>query len=108
MRKLATILFAAILSIGFVSSVASASVDKGQKLIIKKLKKHCAKSGIKDGAVLAAKHTQAQWKKINDEGKLAEEIKNLCPESKPLKEKYLTHIFDFLHNYASDSGNVPS
>ncbi len=104
MRKLMTLIFATILSLGLMSSVANAGVEKGQKLIIKKLKKACGFNG----GVLAKKHTQEEWKKIQDEGKLAEEIKLLCPKSKPLKKKYLTHIYDFLHNYASDSGNVPS
>ncbi len=104
MKRFLSILFAAVLSVGFMSSVANASVEKGQKLIIKKLKKACGFNG----ATLAAKHTQAEWKKVKEEGKLAEEFKKLCPNSKPLKEKYLPHIYDFVYNYASDSGNVPS
>ncbi len=111
MKKLLTILFSAALSLAFISSVASADVAKGQKLVVKKLKKDCKKSGVKNGAELAAKHTQAEWKKINDEGKLAQELQTICPKvnaKKALKDKYLTHIYDFLYNYASDSGNVPS
>ncbi len=108
MKKLASVLFAAALSLGFMATTASADVAKGQKLVVKKLKKACKQSGVANGAELSAKHTQAEWKKINDEGKLAEELKRICPKSKPLKKKHLTHIYDFLYNYASDSGNVPS
>ncbi len=111
MKKMFSIFFAAILSLGFISTVASADVDKGQKLIVKKLKKACQESGIKNGGALAAKHTQAEWTKIQKEGKLAEEIQKLCPKAdakKALKDKYLAHYYDFLNNYASDSGNVPS
>lgn len=104
MKKLATLLFAAIVGLSFVSTAAFADAAKGQKIIIKKLKKSCGFNG----SVMAGKHTQSEWKKINDEGKLADEIKNLCPKSKPLKEKYLPHVYDFLYNFASDSGNVPS
>ncbi len=106
MRRLASMIFAAVLALGFMSSTASADVAKGQKLVVKKLKKPCGFNG----ATLAAKHTQAEWKKIKDEGKLKEELMKLCPKvkDKALKDKYLSHIFDFLHNYASDSGNVPS
>ena len=39
---------------------------------------------------------------------LNDEIKKFCPEAKPLKDTYVEHIYDFLYNYASDSGNVPS
>lgn len=104
MKKLATLLFVAIVGLSFASTAAFADAAKGQKLIIKKLKKACGFNG----AVMAGKHTQSEWKKINDGGKLAEEIKTMCPKSKPLKDKYLPHIYDFLYNYASDSGNVPS
>ncbi|NKQ41877.1 MAG: cytochrome C [Sulfurovum sp.] len=108
MKKILMILFATLVGLGFMATTASADVGKGQKIVLKKLKKACAKSGIEDGGILAKKHTQAEWKAANDAGKLNEAIKTLCPEAKELKEKYMTHVFDFLHNYASDSGNVPS
>lgn len=104
MKKIATILFAAIIGVGFMSTSAFADAAKGQKLIIKFLKKPCGFNG----AVMAAKHSQSEWQTINDEGKLADEIQKICPKAKPVKEKFLPHIYDFLYNYASDSGNVPS
>ncbi len=88
----------------FVSVSAQADEKKGQKIIIKKLKKDCGMNG----AELAKKHTQDEWKEINDGGNLPAEIKKICPDSKPLKEKYYPHVYDFLFNYAIDSGNVPS
>ena len=59
---------------------------------------------------MAGKHTQDQWEKIHQDGKLADEIKTLCPNVKDgaVKDKYLEHYFDFFYEYASDSGNVPS
>jgi len=88
----------------FAVTSANADVGKGQKVIIKKLKKDCGFNG----SVLAHKHTQAQWKSINDNGALGQEILTLCPKAKPLKQKYIPHVYDFLYNFALDSGNVPS
>lgn len=87
-----------------VSTNVQADVGKGQKVIIKKLKTDCGFNG----SVLAHKHTQVEWKKINDTGALGAELKTLCPKSKPLKQKYLPHVYDFVYNFALDSGNVPS
>jgi len=95
---------AVILSLG--ATVASADAAKGQKLYSKKLKKACGFSG----AVFAAKHTQDEWTEIEESGKMADEIKSLCPhvKEKALKAKYLKDYYDFAHDFASDSGNVPS
>lgn len=99
-----TLLYICI-GMSLVMSQSFASPSKGQKIIIKKLKKPCGFNG----AVLAKKHTQDEWKKIYYEGKLNEEIKRFCPKVKDdLSKKYSRHVYDFLYNYASDSGNVPS
>jgi hypothetical protein len=89
-------------SLGATSAMADAG--KGQKIYSKKLKKACGFNG----AVMAKKHKQSEWKSINSSGKLGDEIKKLCPASKPLKDKYLKDLYDFFYNFASDSGNVPS
>jgi hypothetical protein len=106
MKKFAKIALAAtiILSVGATSAVASP--DKGQKLYVKKLKKACGISG----AVAAGKHTQAEWTEIKDAGKMADEIKAICPNvtDDALKDKYLPNYYDFFNEYANDSGNVPS
>ncbi|WP_458700506.1 cytochrome C [Sulfurospirillum sp. 1307] len=104
LKRLLTLLFAAVVSLSFVSTTAFAGVAKGQKIFIKKLKKPCGFTG----GVMAKKHTQAEWKALNEAGKINEEIVNICPKAKPLKDKYVTHVYQFLYNYASDSGNVPS
>ena len=95
---------AIVLSMG--ATTASADVAKGQKLFTKKLKKDCGISG----AVMAGKHTQGEWEEINEAGKMADEIKTICPkvQDKAIKAKYLNHYFDFFKEYGSDSGNVPS
>ncbi len=106
MKRLATLFFAALLGLGFVSTAAFADADKGQKIYSKKLKKVCGFNGAK----FAAKHTQDEWEEIWEEGKFEDEIQNLCPAYKKgyLKESQLKHIYDFAYEYASDSGNVPS
>ncbi len=104
MKKLATLLFIATLAIGFVSTPVFADVNKGQKIFIKLMKKPCGYTG----GEMAKKHTQEEWKAINDAGKLNEELLKECPSAKPLNKKYVPHVYDFLYNYGSDSGNVPA
>ena len=102
MKKLLKVLVC--VSLFIFATTAVADMKKGQKVIIKMLKKDCGFNG----ADLAKKHTQANWKMIYDQSNLPSEIKTLCPNSKPLKEKYYPHVYDFLYNYALDSGNVPA
>jgi len=104
LKKLLILLFAAVVGLSFVSTSAFAGVAKGQKIYIKKMKKPCSFSG----GVMAKKHTQAEWKALQEASKLNDELVKFCPNAKPLKEKYVSHVYDFLYNYASDSGNVPS
>ena len=104
MKKLLFLFFVLIASVGFVSSVTYADTAKGQKIFIKKMKKPCGMTG----GDMAVKHTQDEWKAINDAGKLNEELLKFCPDAKSLKDSYVPHVYDFLHNYASDSGNVPA
>jgi len=104
MKKLFTLIFAAVVGLSFVSTASFADAAKGQKIFIKKLKKPCGF----DGGTMAKKHTQDEWKAIQDSGKFNDEITKFCPKAKPLKKKYVSHVYDFMYNYASDSGNVPS
>jgi len=104
MKKLLT----ALMVVGILVAPASLMADaiKGQKYFTKKLKSSCGISG----AALAGKHTQEDWKEVNEAGKLKDEIKAICPNVKDsaLKDKYMQHYYDFLFEYASDSGNVPA
>lgn len=104
MKKIISLIFVAIVTIGFISTPVFADTNKGQKIFIKKMKKPCGMNG----GEMALKHTQEEWKAINDAGKLNEELLEKCPEAKPLKDSYVPHVYDFLYNYASDSGNVPA
>ncbi|BCD60605.1 MULTISPECIES: cytochrome C [unclassified Nitratiruptor] len=106
MKKIASIIFAAMLGASFVSTAAFASPEKGQRIYQKKLKKVCGFNGAK----FAAKHTQDEWEEIHDAGKFEDEIQKLCPKYKKgyLKKSQLENVYDFAYEYASDSGNVPS
>ena len=106
MNKIVKIALGASLLLALGTTTASADTAKGQKLFTKKLKSACGISG----AAMAGKHTQGEWSDINAAGKMASEIKTICPNvgDKALKEKYINHYFDFFNEYASDSGNVPS
>ncbi len=106
MRKLATLLFAALLGMSFVSTAAFADASHGKRVYQKKLKSVCGFNGAK----FAAKHTQDEWEDIYDDGKFEDEIQKLCPKYKKgyLKKKELLNLYDFAYKYASDSGEVPS
>ncbi len=104
MNKMLKIVLTTGVLMALTSTVASANVSKGQKLFIKKLKPDCGF----DGAAMAKKHSQAEWKALGNGAKLEAEIIKQCPKVKDVKDKYLPHLYDFFHEYANDSGNVPS
>jgi len=104
MTKFTKLALAALLGMAVMTTTASADADKGQKIYSKKLKETCGMTG----AEFAAKHTQDEWTAIIDDEKLAEEITTVCGDEAKVKEKKLSHIGDFVKEYASDSGNVPS
>lgn len=106
MNKIVKIALAATIMLGMSSVTLSADAVKGQKLYIKKLKSACDM----DGAKMAAQHSQFEWETFKTEGKLADELKRLCPKAADgdLKDKFLEHYYDFLYDFANDSGNVPS
>lgn len=104
MKKVIIVCFALIAVMGFIGSPAFADVNKGQKIFIKMMKKPCGFTG----GDMAKKHTQAEWKVIQDSNGLNDEMQKHCPDAKPINERYIPHVYDFLYNYASDSGNVPA
>lgn len=104
MKKVLGLVASTVLLASLATTAASADPAKGQKLYLKKLKKACDINGAK----MAAKHTQDEWKELKDSGKLEDEIKKICPNVKDVKDKYLPDLFDFFYEYGSDSGNVPS
>jgi hypothetical protein len=104
MNKITKLAVTALLGLTVLSTTASADVKKGQKLYLKKLKAPC---GI-NGSAFAQKHTQDEWEMIHEAGKFEDEVKKICPKVRKVREKYVPHIYDFVYEYASDSGNIPS
>ena len=102
-----TLIVALLVGTVFVPSL-SADIKKGQKAYLKQCKK-CHGNGTKG----AAMKTQEEWStafadnnsgfKHWHKGTKGEKY----AEGKKFK-KYAPHLKDFLHEYASDSGNVPS
>ena len=82
---------------------ASADIQKGQKIYLKKLKVKCGFSAAK----FAHMHTQDEWKAIKETGKFGEEVMKICSKA-TLKPTYENDVYDFAYEYAKDSGNVPS
>jgi hypothetical protein len=84
-------------------AVASADINRGKKIYIKKLKTSCGISGVK----FARMHTQDEWEVLKEAGKFDDEVKMICPGSR-LDPRYENDLYDFSYAYAKDSGNVPS
>ena len=106
MNTITKLAVAALLGVTLLSSTVSADVKKGQKLYLKKLKAPCGFNGVK----FAQSHTQDEWETIHEAGKFEDEIIKICPavQKGDVKESWFEHIYDFAHEYANDSGNVPS
>ncbi len=108
MKKSTSVFLAAVVALGMLSTTASADIKKGQKGYLKKCKK-CHGNGTKGSAM----KTQAEWEEL-----FANDGKNIIAKHNGTKaEKYFNsksfkkkavHIKDFLYQYGSDSGNVPS
>jgi hypothetical protein len=109
MKSLAKTALVTLLCVGALSSNAMADADKGKKLYQKNLKETCGFSG----AVFAAKYKQAEWDKAFKAGTLNKKMTEACPAGKAYFEgdkfkKLEQHYYDFVHDYAKDSGNIPS
>ncbi|MEA1919115.1 MAG: cytochrome C [Campylobacterota bacterium] len=110
MTNVAKLALTALLGMSVLSTSALADTAKGQKLYMKKMKKVCDVSG----AAFAAKHSQGEWEEAKEDGTLIDAFVEACPAGEKMirgdkfKKKYESHIYDFVYDYASDSGNVPS
>ncbi len=112
MKKETSILMAAIVALGMISTTASAEIRKGQSTYLKKCKR-CHGNGTKGSAM----KTQSEWTDLfANDGKKMIEI-HMSDEVDDRGQKYFKgkrfkkkapHLKDFLWQYGSDSGNVPS
>jgi len=110
MNKYTKVALAALIGFGLVGTAANADADKGKRIYQKKLKEKCGFTG----AVFAAKHTQDEWAEAKENGELGKMMEEACPagkdffESAKFKKKFSSHLYDFVHDFASDSGNIPA
>ena len=108
--KITKMTAAAVIGLGLLTTSAMADAAKGQKIYQKKMKEVCAKSG----AVFAASHAQMEWEIAKEEGKLTDMMIQECPagadflKSDKFQNKFKQHLYDFVYEFAKDSGNIPS
>jgi len=108
MKKQTSVLMTIVVALGLMATTASADIKKGQKGYLKTCKK-CHGNGTKG----AAMQTQGAWEELfANEAAL---IKSKHQGTKGEKffngkkfKKLAPHLKDFLYQYGSDSGNVPS
>jgi cytochrome c553 len=108
MKTLKIVGTALVVSLLTLGTTANADVKKGQKLYLKKCKK-CHGNGTKG----AAMKTQDEWEEAFADD--AEQMKEWHKGTKAEKfidgekfQKMAPDLKDFLIEYGSDSGNVPS
>lgn len=106
MKKSTIIMSVAILAI--MSTAVSADIKKGQKAYLKTCKS-CHGVGTKG----AAMHTQVEWDDLFENGGAKIIKKHANTKAKPFFtgegfKEHSKNLHDFLFNYGSDSGNVPS
>jgi len=109
MKNRTTAALSALLVLGLFSTAAHADIKKGQKEYLKKCKR-CHGNGTKG----AAMKTQKEWAEaFENDAKLFREWHK--DDKKAMKyidsrrfKKAAPHLKDFLYEYGSDSGNVPS
>ena len=108
MKKSTSVLLASVVALGMFASTANADIKKGQKAYLKQCKK-CHGTGTKG----AAMKTQDEWATA-----FADDNAGFIAWHKGTKgekffggkkfKKLAPHFKDFLFQYGSDSGNVPS
>jgi len=79
-------------------------VAKGQQYYAKRLKDACGF----DGGKMAKKHTQQEWQKLYEDGKLLETLSDYCPNATTLPFPLEQYVYAFLYHYAQGTGIKPS
>ncbi len=80
-------------------------VKKGEKIFIKNLQGICKLSSIS----FAGMHSQDEWEAIVQAGEFESEIFTICPKVKKSYQKaWSPNLYQFVYEYANDTGNVPS
>ncbi|MGD9969230.1 MAG: c-type cytochrome [Sulfuricurvum sp.] len=108
MTKSASLFLSALVAVGMMSTSASADIKKGQKSYLKTCK-NCHGNGTKG----AAMHTQDEWDDLFANGGAGIIKKHAGTKAEPFFngdgfKGQSQDLRDFLFEYGSDSGNVPS
>ncbi len=108
MKMNTSVLMAVIVALGLMTTTASADIKKGQKGYLKTCKK-CHGNGTKG----ASMQTQDGWTELFENGAAMIKAKHAGTKGEKFFngkkfEKLAPHLKDFLFQYGSDSGNVPS
>jgi len=109
MTKRTAVGLAAFVALGLISTAANADIKKGQKAYLKNCKK-CHGNGTKG----AAMKKQSEWTAaFEKDAKIFKEWHKDDPKAMKFInskkfEKLAPHLKDFLYEYGSDSGNIPS
>jgi hypothetical protein len=102
MVKFIQLFLAFFMMFGFFATASLADATMGADIFKKEMRKVCGFSG----NVMAKNHTQKEWQHLYEAGTLKEELIHFYPDAKPLTDTSLKHLYDFLYNFASDSGNT--
>ena len=108
MKKQTSILLASLVALGMFSTAANADIKKGQKAYLKECKK-CHGNGTKG----AAMKTQDEWAAAFEDNGAVFKTWHKGTKGEAYAEgnkfqKSAPDLKDFLFEYGSDSGNVPS
>ena len=109
MRVVLKVTVTALIGLSFLSSNLYADGMKGLKIYQQKLQKECGPSN-----TFAGSHTQEEWKKAKENGKLTQMMLEQCPEgadffeSDRYKDNYIHDLYDFVYQFASDSIKIPA
>ncbi len=80
-------------------------VEEGERIFIKHFQRNCEQSAISFAAV----HSQDEWEVIVQAGEFENEVLKICPNvKKNYKKRWSPNLYQFVYEYANDSGNIPS
>jgi len=106
MKKVTTLAMAALLGLSVAATSAMADqADIGQRVYLQAFADACGMNGTK----FAAQHSQVEWEEILEDGLFESRMIEICGGNiEAVPERFIPALFDFVHKYANDSGNVPS
>lgn len=89
----------------FTTTANAGSIEKGQKIYAKNIKAQCTG---KNGGQFAVTLTQNEWEDAFKAGIFKAKVKEICPEMVTYKDEWTPFLFEFVYEYAKDTGNVPA